>query len=115
MANLAYIGLGTMGGRMAARLLSKGHAVTGYNRTRAKAEWLVDKGARLADTPRAAAADADAIFVMVTDSTALEAVAGGPDGLLAGLAPGKLLIDMSTVSPAASRAVAARVRERGAE
>jgi 3-hydroxyisobutyrate dehydrogenase-like beta-hydroxyacid dehydrogenase len=115
MANLAYIGLGTMGGRMAARLLSKGHSLTGYNRTRAKAEWLVDKGARLAETPKAAAAGADAIFVMVSDSAALEAVASGSDGLLAGLAPGKLLIDMSTVSPAVSRAVAARVRERGAE
>jgi 3-hydroxyisobutyrate dehydrogenase-like beta-hydroxyacid dehydrogenase len=114
MANLGYIGLGVMGGRMAARLLAKGHRVAGYNRTRAKAEWLVDKGMTWADSPRAVAEGADAVFVMVTDSAALEAVALGPDGFVAGLGPGKLLIDMSTVSPAVSRGIAARVRERGA-
>jgi 3-hydroxyisobutyrate dehydrogenase-like beta-hydroxyacid dehydrogenase len=115
MANLGYIGLGVMGSRMAARLLSKGHRVAGYNRTRAKAEWLIDRGMTWADSPRAAAEGADAVFVMVTDSAALEAVALGPDGFVAGLAPGKLLIDMSTVSPAVSRSIAARVRERGAD
>ncbi|MBM3818963.1 MAG: NAD(P)-dependent oxidoreductase [Acidimicrobiia bacterium] len=115
MANLGYIGLGVMGGRMAARLLDKGHAVTGYNRTKSKAQWLLDRGMQWADTPRAVAQAADAIFVMVTDSAALAAVADGPDGFLAGLGAGKLLIDMSTLSPALSRAVAERVRERGAE
>jgi 3-hydroxyisobutyrate dehydrogenase-like beta-hydroxyacid dehydrogenase len=115
MAKLGYVGLGVMGGRMAARLLSKGHTVVGYNRTRDKAEWLVEKGLTLADSPRAVAAASDAIFVMVTDSAALESVALGADGILAGLGPGKLVIDMSTVSPAVSRAIAARVRERGAE
>jgi 3-hydroxyisobutyrate dehydrogenase-like beta-hydroxyacid dehydrogenase len=82
---------------------------------RDKAEWLVEKGLTLADSPRAVAAASDAIFVMVTDSAALESVALGADGILAGLGPGKLVIDMSTVSPAVSRAIAARVRERGAE
>jgi 3-hydroxyisobutyrate dehydrogenase-like beta-hydroxyacid dehydrogenase len=115
MANLGYIGLGVMGGRMAARLLDKGHVVTGYNRTKSKAQWLLDRGMRWADTPRAVAQASDAVFVMVTDSSALEAVAEGPDGFLAGLGPGKLLIDMSTLSPALSRAIAQRVRERGAE
>ena len=56
MANLGFIGLGTMGGHMVERLLSKGHTVTGYNRTRSKAQWLIDKGMRWADTPRAVAA-----------------------------------------------------------
>ena len=115
MANLGYIGLGVMGGRMADRLISKGHRVTGYNRTRQKAQWLVDRGMTWADTPRAVAEAADAVFVMVTDSAALEAVMRGPDGILAGLRLGTLLIDMSTVSPAVSRAIAAQVRERGAE
>ena len=100
---------------MAARLLSKGHSVVGYNRTRDKAQWLVDKGMTLADSPRAVAAAADAIFVMVSDSAALEGVAHGPDGILAGLGPGKLVVDMSTVSPAVSRAIAAGVKERGAD
>src|SRR5207247_5603456 len=67
-----------------------------------------------ADSPRAVAESSDATFVMVTNSAALDAVASGPDGLLAGLGAGKLLIDMSTVSPAASRALAAKVRDTGA-
>lgn len=115
MANLGYVGLGAMGGRMAARLLAKGHAVAGYNRTRSKAEWLIDRGMTWAGSPREVCEAADAIFVMVTNSASLEAVAEGPDGLIAGLGAGKILIDMSTVSPAASRALAVRVRERGAD
>lgn len=115
MANLGYIGLGAMGGRMAARLLSKGHTVTGYNRTRSKAQWLLDRGMTWADSPRKVAEAVDTVFVMVTDSAALEAVALGPDGFLAGLAPGRTVIDMSTISPAVSRAIAAQVREAGGD
>jgi 3-hydroxyisobutyrate dehydrogenase-like beta-hydroxyacid dehydrogenase len=115
MANLGYVGLGSMGGRMADRLISKGHSVVGYNRTRSKAQWLVDRGMQWGDTPRAVAAAADVVFVMVTDSAALESVAYAPDGLLAGLGPGKVLIDMSTISPAVSRTLADKVRERGAD
>jgi 3-hydroxyisobutyrate dehydrogenase-like beta-hydroxyacid dehydrogenase len=115
MANLGYVGLGVMGGQMAARFLTKGHTVTGYNRTKSKAQWLIDKGMRWADSPRSVAEAADTTFVMVTNSAALEAVANGPDGLLAGLAAGKLIIDMSTVSPAVSRNLAAKVREKGAD
>lgn len=115
MANLGYVGLGVMGGRMADRLMSKGHTVTGHNRTKSKAQWLLDKGMKWADTPREVAAASDITFVMVTDSTALESVANGPDGFVAGLGPGKILIDMSTISPAVSQAMAARVRERGAD
>jgi len=115
MANLGYVGLGAMGSLMTERLMTKGHKVTGYNRTKAKAQWLVDKGMALADSPRAVCQAADVIFVMVTNSAALEAVAHGPDGLLAGLSPGKVVIDMSTVGPSTSRAIAAKVREKGAD
>ena len=115
MANLGYVGLGAMGGRTADPLLAKGHTVTGHNRTRSKAQWLLDKGLRWADSPGAVAKAADVTFVMVTDTNALNAVAEGPDGLLAGLGPGKTVVDMSTVSPAASRSLADQVRARGAE
>ena len=115
MANLGFVGLGVMGGNMVNRLLSRGHSVTGYNRTRAKAEWLIGRGMRWADSPRAVCAAADIVFSMVTNSAALNIIAEGPDGLLAGLAPGKTLIDMSTVSPTVSRALAQKVREKGAD
>ena len=115
MAKLGFIGLGVMGGNMVARLLEKGHTVTGYNRTRSKAQWLIDRGMKLADSPKAVAAASDVTFTMVTNSAALAAVTDGPDGLLAGMAAGKFYVDMSTVSPEASRALAARVREQGAD
>src|SRR5271166_5270355 len=115
MAKLGFIGLGVMGGQMVNRLLSKGHTVTGYNRTRAKAKWLIDQGMRWADSPRAVAVAADVTFAMVTNSAALAAIADGPDGLLAGLGPGKIFVDISTVSPAVSRSFAAKVREKGAD
>jgi 3-hydroxyisobutyrate dehydrogenase-like beta-hydroxyacid dehydrogenase len=104
-----------MGGNMVARLLEKGHAVTGYNRTRSKAQWLIDKGMKFADSPKAVAIASDVTFSMVTNAAALMAVMEGPDGLLAGLSTGKFHIDMSTVSPEASRALAARVREKSAD
>ena len=115
MANLGYIGLGAMGGRMANRLLDKGHKVTGYNRTASKAQWLVDRGMKLADSPKAVAEAADVIFVMVTDSKAVDMVANGPDGYLAGLRPGKIVVDSSTVSPAVSRDLAEKVRAKGGD
>jgi 3-hydroxyisobutyrate dehydrogenase-like beta-hydroxyacid dehydrogenase len=115
MANLGFVGLGVMGGNMVARLLDKGHKVTGFNRTRSKSQWLIDRGMKWADSPRAVAATADFTFSMVTNSAAIQAIAEGPDGILAGLGSGKVLIDMSTVSPAVSRALAAKVREKGAD
>ena len=115
MANLGFIGLGVMGGNMVDRLLKKDHVVTGYNRTRSKAQWLIDRGMRWADTPRAVAAAADVTFSMVTNAAVLEEIAEGPDGLIAGIGPGKVWIDMSTVSPSMSRALASKVRERGAD
>ena len=115
MANLGFVGLGVMGSQMVNRLLSKGHSVIGYNRTRSKAQWLIDKGMKWADSPRAVAAAADVTFAMVTNSAAITSITEGPDGLLAGLSPGKIFVDISTVSPSVSRALAAKVREKGAD
>ena len=115
MANLGFVGLGVMGSEMVNRLLSKGHSVTGYNRTRSKGEWLVKKGMKWADTPRAVVEAADVTLSMVTNSAALAAVMNGPEGMLAGVKPGKIFVDMSTVSPAFSREIAARVREKGGD
>jgi 3-hydroxyisobutyrate dehydrogenase-like beta-hydroxyacid dehydrogenase len=115
MKSLGFVGLGVMGGNMASRLLENGHTVTGYNRTRSKAQWLIDRGMRFAESPKAVAEASDVIFTMVSNSSALADVTNGPDGILAGLAPGKFLVDMSTISPEASRALAAKVREKGAD
>jgi 3-hydroxyisobutyrate dehydrogenase-like beta-hydroxyacid dehydrogenase len=115
MANLGFVGLGVMGSEMVNRLLGKGHSVTGYNRTRSKAEWLIKKGMKWAGSPRAVAAAADVTFSMVTNSAALQAIVEGPDGMLASLGDGKILVDMSTVSPTFSRSIAAKVREKGAD
>ena len=115
MAKLGFIGLGVMGGQMVSRLLDKGYAVLGYNRTRAKAQWLIDKGMRWANSPREVAEGAEITLAMVTNSAAVQAVTEGPQGALAGLGPGKIFIDMSTISPAASRDLAGRVRTKGAD
>jgi len=115
MAKIGFIGLGVMGSQMVNRLLSKGHAVTGYNRTRAKAEWLVKQGMQWAESPRAVASSSDYVFAMVTNAAAIQAISEGPAGILAGLSSGKIFIDMSTVSPAVSRALAAKVRALGAD
>lgn len=114
MAEIGFVGLGTMGGRMAKRLMDAGHAVTGYNRTKPKAEWLIAEGMRWGSSPREVAEAVDVTFSMVTGTQALQAIAGGPDGVLAGLGPGKVYVDMSTVSSAASRELSEQVAERGA-
>jgi 3-hydroxyisobutyrate dehydrogenase-like beta-hydroxyacid dehydrogenase len=104
-----------MGSRMAQRLLDAGHAVVGYNRTKSKARSLIDAGMKWGDTPRAVAEATEITLSMVTNTQALESITRGPDGILAGLSFGKIYIDMSTVSPAASRAVAEQVKAKGAE
>jgi 3-hydroxyisobutyrate dehydrogenase-like beta-hydroxyacid dehydrogenase len=114
MANLGFMGLGVMGSRMVKRLLDAGHQVTGYNRTRSKAQWLVDAGMEWADNPREVVEIADVILSMVTNTDALRSIANGPDGLLAGLSQGKVYVDMSTVSPAYSRELAQQVAAKGA-
>jgi len=99
---------------MVKRLLDAGHTVTGYNRTRSKAQGLLDQGMQWGDTPAAAAQAVEVIFSMVANTAALQAVTGGADGVVAGLRPGTIFIDMSTVSPTVSRTVAAQVAATGA-
>jgi 3-hydroxyisobutyrate dehydrogenase-like beta-hydroxyacid dehydrogenase len=113
-ARLGFIGLGAMGSRLARRLLAAGHAVHGWNRTVDKARDLVAAGLTLAKSPRTAAEGAEATFVMVTDDAALRAVALGPDGIVAGLGRGAILVEMSTVSPVVVRELATPVAARGA-
>jgi 3-hydroxyisobutyrate dehydrogenase-like beta-hydroxyacid dehydrogenase len=115
MANLGFVGLGVMGSRMVKRLLDAGHTVTGYNRTKSKAQSLLDAGMKWCETPRAVAQSAEITFSMVTNTEALRTVALGPDGVIAGLGPGKIYIDMSTVSPAAIRDIAVQVAAKGAQ
>jgi 3-hydroxyisobutyrate dehydrogenase-like beta-hydroxyacid dehydrogenase len=103
-----------MGGLIVERLLNAGRQVTGWNRTAQKGEALVAKGMRWGDSPREVAQGSDVLFSMLTDAAAVEAVAGGSDGLIAGLRPGAVYADLSTISPDASRALAERVAEAGA-
>lgn len=114
MANLGFVGLGTMGSRVAKRLMDAGHIVTGYNRTKEKARWLLDAGMKWADSPRAVAEASEVTFSMVTNTAALHAIALGENGILAGLSAGKVYVDMSTVSPQASRELAQQVAAKGA-
>ncbi len=113
MSDLAFLGTGAMGSRMATRLLAAGHQLTVWNRTHARTEDLLARGARGAATPREAAQGAEFVITMLRDGHALQEVAEGPDGVLAGLRAGALLLEMSTVGP---RAVAdlARVLPPGA-
>src|SRR2546425_889300 len=114
MATLGFVGLGTMGGRMAKRLLDAGRRVVGYNRTPERARALVAAGLTLEKSPRAVAEAADAVFSMVTDSVALRAIALGPDGVTAGLRAGAVWAEMSTVSPDVTRELGHAVAARGA-
>jgi 3-hydroxyisobutyrate dehydrogenase-like beta-hydroxyacid dehydrogenase len=113
MNRIGFVGLGSMGAPLADRLLG-GNQVQGTNRTKAKASALIERGLIWRDTPRAAAAGAQVVFSMVTDDDALAAITSGPDGILAGLWPGTVYVDMSTVSPQASRELARRVHCAGA-
>ena len=115
MANLGFVGLGVMGGNMVDRLLSKGHSVTGYNRTQVKAQGLIGKGMKWADSPRQVAEHSDVTFAMVTNAAAIREVVEGPNGILAGLTADKIFVDMSTVGPEVSRDIAAKVRAKGAD
>ena len=113
MSSIGFVGLGSMGAPIAGRLL-QGHEVFGTNRTRDKATGLIERGLIWRDTPREVAAAASVVFSMVTDDAALAAITNGPDGILAGLTSGAVYVDMSTVSPQASRDLAGRVRALGA-
>jgi 3-hydroxyisobutyrate dehydrogenase len=115
MQRVALLGLGIMGSGMAANWLKKGFSLAVYNRTRSKAEALAAQGARVADTPRQAAEDADIIFAMVGDDTASRAVWLGEDGALAGAKPGAILVECSTLTPDWVRELAENAREKGCE
>jgi 3-hydroxyisobutyrate dehydrogenase-like beta-hydroxyacid dehydrogenase len=111
--NIGFIGLGAMGAGIVPRLMAAGHKVTGWNRSREKADALVQAGMSLADTPRAVASASQIVFSIVTDAAAVRDIALGPDGVLAGLKGGGVYIDMSTIAPDASRAVSAAFAEKG--
>jgi 3-hydroxyisobutyrate dehydrogenase-like beta-hydroxyacid dehydrogenase len=110
--NLGFIGLGAMGVGIVPRLMAAGHTVTGFNRSRDKAESLIKAGMRFAATPRDAAAGADVVFSIVTDAAAVRAVALGEDGIIAGLKDDGIYVDMSTIAPDASRAVSAEFAQK---
>ncbi|HVC81007.1 MAG TPA: NAD(P)-dependent oxidoreductase [Chloroflexota bacterium] len=111
---VGLLGLGVMGAGMAGKLLDHGHGLTVYNRTRARAEALASRGARVADTPREAAEAAEAVITMVSNDEALREVAEGSDGFLAGLNAGALLLQMSTIGPDTTDWLADQAAERGA-
>lgn len=111
--NLGFVGLGTMGQLIVPRLIAAGHQVTGWNRSKGKVEDLIASGMRWADTPRSVAEASEIVFSIVTDAKAVRAVALGKDGIVAGLRQGGLFIDMSTIEPDESRAVATEFARAG--
>ncbi len=111
--DIGFIGLGEMGVRIVPRLMAAGYTVTGWNRSKDKATKLIDAGMRWADTPRAVAEKSDVVFSIVTDGAAVEKVALGDDGVISGLKPGGIFIDMSTIAPEASLAISAKFEEAG--
>ena len=115
MAKLGFVGLGLMGSRIVKRLLDAGHQVSGYNRTRSKAESLIQAGMVWKNSPKEVAQAADITFSMVMDTAALSSITEGADGILAGLLAGKIFVDMSTVSPKSIRLLADRVADTGAQ
>lgn len=111
--NVAFLGLGTMGAPMALNVLRRGHVLKVWNRTPEKAAPLGAAGAEVAPTPAEAARAADVVVTMLSDPRAVDAVSEGPDGFLATLAPGAVVVDMSTVDPATARRLDEKVRLRG--
>src|SRR5688500_2845189 len=111
---VGFAGLGAMGAGIARRLHDAGYEVVCWNRTKERAEPLIEAGLGWADTPRELAAGVDVLFTMLTNTAAIEAIADGPDGVLAGLREGSVWADISTIAPDASVALAERVAETGA-
>ena len=105
--NIGFLGLGDMGRAIVPRLIAAGHAVAGWNRTKEKAAPLLEIGMVWADTPREAARQSEVVFSIVTDAAAVRALALGEQGVIAGLAKDAVYLDMSTIEPDASRAIAA--------
>jgi 3-hydroxyisobutyrate dehydrogenase-like beta-hydroxyacid dehydrogenase len=111
--NIGFVGLGAMGSLIVPRLLAAGHTVIGWNRSRNKAQPLIEAGMKVAETPRAVAEQSEIVFSIVTDAAAVRAVALGPDGIISGLRKGGIYVDMSTIDPDASRSVAAEFAKAG--
>jgi 3-hydroxyisobutyrate dehydrogenase-like beta-hydroxyacid dehydrogenase len=111
---IGFLGLGTVGEPIANNLRKAGHDITVWNRTRSKASHILSKGGKLADDPRACAAGRDLVFTCVTDEKALDAILEGPEGVLAGLDKGDVLVDLSTAGTRSARSLAERVASRGA-
>jgi len=111
--NVGFVGLGAMGAGIVSRLIAAGHTVTGWNRTKGKADALVKEGMKWANNPREAASQSEVMFSIVTDATAVQAVAFGPEGIIAGLSKESIYLDMSTIAPDASRAIAKEFKEAG--
>lgn len=111
--DIGFVGLGVMGEGIVPRLLAAGHSVTGWNRTQGKAEPLIKLGMHLADSPREVAKQSEIVFSIVTDAAAVRAVALGTDGIIAGLREDGIYLDMSTIAPDASRAIAAEFESAG--
>ena len=113
MQRIGFIGIGLMGKHMARHLLEAGHPLTVWNRSREKADFLLDGGAKWAESPKMAAAASDVVITMVTDSAASEQVTCGSDGVLEGAHEGLILVDMGSIAPEMSRSIAERAREKG--
>jgi 3-hydroxyisobutyrate dehydrogenase-like beta-hydroxyacid dehydrogenase len=112
--SIGFVGLGNMGGNMAARLLAAGYTVSGQQRNRDRAQHLIEQGLQWCETPRQVAETVEVVVTSLPDDAVLNEVATGPDGILAGLGEDRIWIDVSTVSPQASRELAAQVRAQGA-
>lgn len=115
MSQVGFIGLGTMGGPMARNIVTKGHTLAVHDVAPTAVARLVASGATAAKTPRELASVSDIVITMLPDAPDVEAVASGPDGLLAGLRPGSVWIEMSTIDPGTSRRLGARVRAQGSD
>ena len=111
--DIGFVGLGAMGQVIVPRLMAVGHQVTGWNRSKERATPLIDKGMRWAESPREVAAASDVIFSIVTDGNAVRAVALGDGGVVEGIKPGGVYVDMGTIAPDVTRAVSAEFARRG--
>jgi 3-hydroxyisobutyrate dehydrogenase-like beta-hydroxyacid dehydrogenase len=110
---ISFIGLGAMGAGIVSRLIAAGHTLTGWNRTKEKAESLITAGMKWANSPRAAASESEVVFSMVTDAVVLRTVALGPEGIIAGLSRDGIYLDMSTIAPEESRGIAQEFEAKG--
>lgn len=110
---ISFVGLGAMGAGIVSRLIAARHTLTGWNRTKEKADALINEGMKWANSPREAASESEVVFSMVTDAAALRKVALGPEGIIAGLSKDGIYLDMSTIAPEESRAIAKEFEAKG--